>query len=148
MIKLAKFAMTLGSLAFIFTGTAIADPVKERQELMKTVGKNTKLSADMVKGKVKFDSLMAGEAMETIAAVPDKYVTLFPEGSGGGETEAGPKIWTDMAGFKAEADKLKNAALAGVKAADSGPDAFKAAFGELTKTCKSCHQDYRVKKNQ
>lgn len=149
MKNFAKLAIAMGSLSLGVAGAAAADdPIKARQELMKTVGKNTKFSAQMVKGKVAFESLLAEEAMETIAGVPDKYVNLFPAGSDKGETEASPKIWEDMDGFKATAAKLKEAALNGVKAANEGPEAFKAAFGELTKTCKSCHQDYRIKKKQ
>lgn len=149
MKMIARFFVVLGAFAVIATGAIAADdPIKARQELMKSVGDSTKLSAQMVKGKMPFDSLTAEDAMQTIADVPDKYVTLFPSGSDKGETEAAPRIWEDMAGFKAAAEKLKTAALNGVKAAGNGEAAFKAAFGELVKNCKGCHQDYRIKKEK
>lgn len=149
MNMIARYSVTLGTLAIVATGALAAeDPVKARQELMKTVGKSTKLSAQIVKGQIPFDSLTAEDAMQTIADVPDKYVTLFPAGSDKGETEASPKIWEDMAGFKAAAEKLKTAALNGVKAAGKGEAAFKTAFSELVKNCKGCHQDYRIKKKK
>lgn len=150
MKTIAKYSVVLGALAIVTT-TAVAadDPIKARQELMKSVVKATKLSGQMVKGEIPFDSSAASNAMQTIAGVPDKYVTLFPAGSEkGGETEASPKIWEDMAGFKAEAEKLKMSAKKGVEAAGKGAAEFKAAFGEMVKSCKSCHQDYRIKKQK
>ncbi len=150
MKRFAKFAIALGAVAVAATGAVAADdPIKVRQELMKTVGKSTKLSSQMAKGKVPYDGAQAEQAMQTIAGVPDKYVTLFPAGTEkGGETEASPKIWEDMAGFKASAEKLKVAATAGAQAAKQGKDAFAAAFGELVKTCKGCHEGYRIKKQK
>lgn len=142
-----KLAIVLGSFAVAAGGASAADdPVKARQNLMESVGKSTKAMARMVKGEVPFDAAQAKEAADTIAAVPAKYVTLFPEGSGEGDTEAAPKIWSDMDGFKAEAMKLEAAAKDASAAAGKDEDAFKAAFVEMTKSCKSCHQDYRIKK--
>lgn len=148
MNRFAKFAIALGSVAVAATGAVAADdPIKARQELMKTVGKNTKLSSQLAKGKIPYDAGQAEKAMQTIAGVPDKYVTLFPAGTEkGGETEASPKIWEDMAGFKAAAEKMKVAATAGAGA--KGQEAFAAAFGNLVKTCKGCHEGYRIKKKK
>ena len=152
MNRFAKFVVVLGAAAVGATAAAAADdPVKVRKELMKSVGKSTKLAAQMVKGKVAFDGGKAAEAMMTIAAVPDKYVTLFPEGTdmkNNPDSEASPKIWTDMAGFKKAADKLKADSTAAAEAAKKGEADFKAAFGALVKNCKSCHEGYRVKKQQ
>lgn len=142
-----KLAIAAGALAVAITGANAADdPIQARQELMKSVGKSTKAMAQMVKGEAPFDAGEAKKAADTIAAVPAKYVTLFPEGSGKGDTEAGPKIWTDMEGFKAEAMKLESRAKAASAAAAEGEDAFKAAFAEMTQSCKSCHEGFRVKK--
>lgn len=142
-----KFAFILGSFAIAASGAGAADdPIKARQELMKSVGKSTKALAQMVKGEAPFDAAQAKEAAGVIAAVPAKYVTLFPEGSGEGETEASPKIWKDMEGFKAEAGKLEAAATELGTAAGNGEEAFRAAFAEMTQRCKSCHEGFRIKK--
>lgn len=150
MNRFAKFAIALGSVAVVATGAVAADdPVKDRKALMKTVGKNTKLSSQLAKGKIPYEAGQAETAMKTIAGVPDKYVTLFPEDSDiHPDTEASPKIWEDMAGFKAAAGKMKAAANAGAQAAGQGKEAFAAAFGNLIKTCKGCHESYRIKKQQ
>jgi cytochrome c556 len=139
--------------AGVFTAAAAiaqADIVKERQELMKGVGKAAKLGGDTLKGNVAYDAAALATAMKNIAAVPDKYVTMFPEGTGNDkipDSEASPKIWADMEGFKAAAMKMKTAAGAAAGAAEKGEAAFKASFAELTKSCKNCHESYRIKKD-
>ena len=151
MTGITKLVVVVSALA-LGAGVAFAgDAVKERKELMKTVGKSTKLVAQMVKGQAPFDGAKAAEAMMAIAAVPDKYVTLFPEGTdtkSNPDTEASPKIWSDMDGFKKSAAKLKADSTAAAEAAKKGEADFKAAFGALVKNCKGCHQDYRIKKKK
>lgn len=129
--------------------SAIAGPAEERQELMKSVGDAVKVAVPMAKGEAAYDAAAASKAMRTIGSVPDKFVKLFPKGSEtGAKTEASPKIWEDMKGFLAKAEDLKTASAAAVDAAAKGQDAFKAAvFGSLLKSCKGCHDAYRIKKN-
>ena len=145
--------MTLMIFAFAVAGlnaTANADPVAERRALMKkTVLPNTKLSGAMVKGEIDFDAAIAEAAARAIAAVPKKFVTLFPEDSAGDPDSAAKDIiWTDMKGFLAAADKLSASATAAAAAAKSGPQAFKGAFIKMTQACKGCHEIYRLKKEQ
>lgn len=145
--------LTLMIFAFAVSGlttTASADPVAERKTLMKkTVLPNTKLMGGMVKGAVPFDAGKAEAAARAIAAVPKKFVKLFPEDSEGDpDSEAKDTIWSDMKGFLAAADKLTASANAAAEAAKSGPDAFKGAFIQMTKSCKGCHEIYRLKKEE
>jgi cytochrome c556 len=76
---------------------------------------------------------------------------LYPDSTKGGdptdEFNASPKVWEDMADFKARfakfADDTKEA-LATVKDLDS----LKVAMGNIGKTdCGGCHQVYRLKKS-
>ncbi len=110
--------------------------VKERRHLMKdVVGKNTKLAADTLKGKVKYDGAALAKAMTSISEVPDQFVTLFPKGSEKDavkDSEALPKIWEDFDGFKREAEKLKQASAKAAEAAALGADAFAPAFKKMT----------------
>ncbi len=48
--------------------------------------------------------------------------------------------------FSAKGDKLAADASAAATVASKGPDAFKAAFGEVVKNCKGCHEVYRIPK--
>ena len=134
----------------VMAGAAAAGPVEDRQELMKSVVKSLKLSIKMVKGELPYDAAAAAAAMQTIHDVPDKYTKLFPAGSDTHpKTEASPKIWQDMQGFLAKAEDMKTASAKANDAASQGQDAFKAAiFGELVKSCKGCHEAYRIKKKK
>ena len=113
----------------------------------------------MVKGVEPFDADKAAKAMNDISRVPDKYVTLFPKGTEhggvadsqsrqGDRGEAKPEIWEDFDGFKAIAMKLKDASAKAAGAAAQGKGTFTAAFTDMTKVCKECHETYREKLDQ
>ncbi len=157
MQKVMRVALVLAGLAAYATIASSADEtlnaaVKERRHLMKDiVGPAAKLSNQMSKGEVPFDAGKAAKAMNDINGVPDKYVTLFPKGTEKGavpDSEALPKIWEDFDGFKATAQKLKDASAKAAAATAQGPDAFFAAFKDMTGVCKDCHQTYRAKKKE
>ena len=101
----------------------------------------------MAKGEAPFDLAKARAIFVTFADAAAKMPNLFPENSRtGGETAAAPKIWEDMADFKAKFVKLgadANAAQNSVTDLDS----FKTTFGALAKNCGGCHEVYRIKKS-
>ena len=73
-------------------------------------------------------------------------IRSFPETSkAGGETTAGPKIWEDQAGFRKRFDDWA-ADIKTASAQTNDLDAFKVAFGNVTKACGGCHETYRIKK--
>jgi cytochrome c556 len=151
MRRVAMVAAALAGVAVFTTGAfSEEDPIKARKALMKDiVGPSAKLGGQMIKGDVPFDAAKASEAMTAIQGVPDKYVLLFPEGTGmeaDPETEASPRIWEDFDGFTTLAMKLKDEAGKAVAAAQQGEGAFRAAFTDLTKNCKNCHESFRVKR--
>jgi cytochrome c556 len=132
--------------------------VKERRDLMKkTVAPAAKLGGQMVKGVKPFDAAQAVKAMNEINGVPDKYVMLFPKGTEHGgiadsqlpdpddQSEAKPEIWDNFDDFKAIAMKLKDASAKAASAAEQGKGTFAAAFKDMTKVCKECHESYREK---
>ena len=144
------FRTVLAVAAIAIGVTAVAaqsDPIAARKALMKEQGAQTKTGAGMAKGEAPFDLAKAQAILANYIDTAAKMPELFPPNSKtGGETTAAPKIWEDMAGFKAGFAKLSTEA----KAAQSSVkdlDSFKAAFGGLTKNCGGCHETYRVKKS-
>ena len=136
----------------------LAAAVKERRDLMKkTVAPAAKLGGQMIKGVKPYDAAEAAKAMNEIIGVPNKYVTLFPKGTEHGgvadsqipdkddQSEAKPEIWEDFDNFKALATKLKDASAKAAGAAEQGKGTFTAAFNDMTKVCKECHEKYREK---
>ena len=125
--------------------------IKARHMLMENAGFATKAAGMMVKGETPYDAVKAELAMRMIQTTAHNMQNYFPDASKPGpksKSEAAPKIWTDMTGFLAEVAKFKTATSAAIKPAGQGEDAFKAAFISVTKTCKSCHETYRIKKEQ
>ncbi|MBN8996536.1 MAG: cytochrome c [Rhizobiales bacterium] len=144
------------TIAFVAAALAVSaagivhaadDPITARQALMKKNGAAVKTALGFIKGETPYDAAKAADAMKDIADDLTTFVTLFPEGSDkGGDTTASPAIWTDMAGFKALADKTVADATLAQNAAAGGLDSFKTAFATVGGDCQACHQKYRVKK--
>jgi cytochrome c556 len=144
------FRTVLAIAAIAIGVTAVAaqsDPIAARKALMKEQGAQTKTGGGMAKGEAPFDLAKAQAILANYIDTSAKMPDLFPANSKtGGETTAAPKIWEDMAGFKAGFAKMSTEA----KVAQSSVkdlDSFKAAFGGLTKNCGGCHETYRVKKS-
>jgi cytochrome c556 len=137
---------TVVLIAGISAVAAQQDPIKARQELMKSNSAQAKIGAAMAKGEAPFDLAKAKAIFTTLDANAGKLKTLWPAGSDKGDTKASPKIWTDMAGFNADLAKFESLA----KAAETSVTdlaSFKTQFSAVGKVCGDCHQTYRLKKS-
>ncbi len=132
-----------------------ANPVKERQKLMRAVGKAMKTTGKMLRGDLAYDAAAATAAMATMSDVAGRYAKLFPEGSDmensimdfDQESDAKPEIWTNRKDFEVKAVALLDASTKAGKAAGDKAG-LAAVFDEVGKTCKGCHQKYKAKKQQ
>ena len=142
----------VASVAAVALGVSVAvaqqDVIKERKDIMKGNGDQAKIGAAMAKGEAPFDLAAAQKIFATYADAASKMPALFPDTSKTGEdTAALPKIWEDMADFKARFAKFGDDAKA-AQASVKDLDTFKAAFGDIGKNdCGGCHQLYRAKKS-
>ncbi|MGX8008823.1 c-type cytochrome [Mesorhizobium sp. ORM8.1] len=143
-----KLVVAISMLAFAGTA-AYADPIKDRRDLMKERGNLAGQISKMVKGETPFDGAAALDALKAMQANAEKFDvdTLFPAGSDKGDTTASPKIWEDMAGFKAAGDKFLADTKAAAAAAPADAAALKTQLGVLGGDCGACHQTYRIKKS-
>lgn len=132
------------------TAAFAADPIETRKATMKAIGGAFGgVLVKMVKGEIPYDAAAAKAAGATLVEKSKgiDVAVLFPKGSEtGGETTASPKIWDDTAGFKAALSKLQDTAAAQAPNVDKGLDQLKVAVAELGKTCKNCHDTYRIQK--
>jgi cytochrome c556 len=142
-----KLVIAISMLA-LAASAAFADPILDRQALMKERGKIVGGISKVVKGEEPFDAAAVLTQLQALQANAEKIDVdaLFPAGSDTGDTTASPKIWEDMAGFKAANDKYVADVKAAVAAAPADVDALKAQFGAIGSDCGTCHQGYRVKK--
>jgi cytochrome c556 len=140
---LVSAALMLGVTAAV----AQADVIAQRKTIMKSVGAATRTGTQMARGEAPFDLARAKEILAVYEDAAKRMPPLFPENSkAGGETSAAPKIWEDMAGFRAAFAKMEAESKQAV-AATKDHESFKTAFGDVTKNCGGCHQTYRITKN-
>ena len=110
------FALPGGLLAH----TGATGIVKERMELMKSVGAAMKTLAKMFKGEEPYDADAVRKAATQIQGHGGETMTkLFPEGSLDKPTEALPTIWEDWERFELLAAQLVDYSGALAKAANN-----------------------------
>ena len=136
------------SLFALTVSTASADPIADRQALMKANGKAAGQLAAVAKGEQPFDAAAVLAALQTLSDDAQKLdmATLFPAGSDTGDTTASPKIWEDPAAFQAQIDKFRADTAAAVTSPPTDVEGVKAALGAIGADCASCHETFRVKK--
>lgn len=114
-------------------------PIRDRQLLMKDIGKHAKA----VGGALKAHNLAAvASGAQGIAADAPKIAALFPAGSTDPKSRAKPEIWSHWPKFEQNVKALRSNAQALAAAARPHGNvgaAAKALFG----TCKSCHDQFR-----
>ena len=140
------FLTLLTTIMLIFSTASYAQEdaigiVKERKDLFK------KSQQDI---KALYSSIRSGElenvktkaiALAKWGAVMPNY---FPEGSGGGVSEASAEIWKDFEAFKEAANSFELFALSVVDATDQNvEEAIISAAKSVSNSCKSCHRKFR-----
>lgn len=105
----------------------------------------------MLKGSVEYNEAAAQMVLRVLNQAALGMGEYFPKGSETGmETTASPKIWSDMDGFANAVAKFQNDTATGIVKPEEieffDKSAFGVAFGKATANCKSCHQEYRIKK--
>ena len=124
--------------------------VKERQELMKSIGGNMKTVVDFLKeskGTAAEAQAAAAKIGELAKAIPAAFETeaSLDEMDAVGKNRSKPEIWLNWDGFVEDAETLEDRAAALATAFDGGDaGAIQAAFGVMGKEgCGGCHQDFR-----
>lgn len=143
----------LTSLALGLAGYALAHSgatgiVKTRMDQMMEIGKAMKTIGQMIQGRTEFDGEAARIAANAVAANARAIPDLFPKGSNKAPSEAVAAIWENWEEFMAIAAQMENdaTALSDAAGAASNAQALRPLFGQLGKTCSSCHSKFRVKK--
>ncbi|HTU10596.1 MAG TPA: cytochrome c [Allosphingosinicella sp.] len=85
-----------------------------------------------------------GEQTRWLADWAEELPRLFAPGTDVAGTDARPEVWSDSAGFAAQAERFRTATrdLAAAAAANDRP-AFLAAWTATRATCGSCHEGYK-----
>jgi cytochrome c556 len=139
---LAAVAVTIGTTAVV----AQANVIASRKAWMKENGTVTAQGGKMARGEEPFDIAKARAIFKTYGDTARRLPRLFPASAKtGGDTAALPAIWDKPAEWRAAVAKFRaDVASEGRKIKDL--DTFKAAFGNVTKNCGSCHEPFRAKR--
>lgn len=146
-----KKIFIIGMAASILMGSQLAsateveDAIEYRQGVFKTIKWNFGPMAGMVKGKIDFDAAEFSRRADLVAVLAKMPGEGFIDGSDMGDTDAKPEIWQNKDKFDEGMNALaKNAATLADAAKSGDMNVIKPAFGELGKTCKGCHDNFRV----
>ena len=144
----SALAITLAVGAFAHGGaTGI---VKERMDGMMAMGKAMTNVGDMFKGKSSFDGQQIEKAAQNIKLHAAEIGRLFPDtdkSRKGTGTEALPSVWDNNQEFLALAKELEERSLELEELAKTGDKRkIRVGFAKVSKTCDSCHTDFRKPK--
>jgi cytochrome c556 len=141
-----KFFAIAASMLLLGATAASADPIEDRQALMKERGGAMQVLVPIAQGKNPYDAAAVMAALETLKASAESVDVgaLWPEGSTGAGNDTAPAAWERPDEFQAAHDKFKADAEAAVAANPQDLPAFQAVFGPLASNCGSCHQAFRL----
>jgi cytochrome c556 len=147
----ACLALSLGAGAGYATSVlAQAKPevlVKQRQAAMTLIGKYFGPVNGMAQGKVPFNADIAARNADFLEALSKMPWDGFDPNTKDTDQKnrALPAIYENPDKFKEAADRFQKAA-AKLSAVSKGDEAaFKAAAGEVNKSCAACHKEFRSK---
>jgi len=144
-------AVGCGVALAIVAGSAFAAPkpedeIRYRQSVFNVIGRNFGgVLGAIAKGERPYDQAEAVKAAKLVADLSTLPFASFGPGTDAGAShKSSPKIWEDPAKFQSLADKFQLEA-AKLPAAAADLATLKAQVAETGKTCKGCHDEYRLK---
>jgi len=121
--------------------------VKARQDIMKNYGDSMKVMGGMVKEPNTFDASVFQEQAAFLAEESKNPWSHFVDAEAVGNAKE--EVWSNNADFIARSEDFQQASAELNMAASTATKAsdIEAAFGAVGKSCKSCHDDYQVEKD-
>ncbi len=141
-----KTLLLVISLSLIGFGGAAADPIADRQAIMKRIGGIVGRDlAAVARGDTPYDATAVLASLQALDAEAKAFdvATLFPLGSDAGDTKVSSKIWQDIAGFEKAVDAFREDIATALTAAPKDVASFTPLFTEIGTNCRSCHTDWR-----
>ncbi len=149
MNRLATFVLAAAGLGVALPASAQfakpEDAVKYRKAAMTVMGAHFGRIGAMAQGKAPFDAATAASNAEVVLTMSKLPFVGFVDGTSSTD-KGGAKaaIWTDRAKFDEGAKKMQDEVVKLAAASKTGSlDQLKAAAGDVGKTCKGCHDDFR-----
>jgi cytochrome c556 len=139
---LFAFAAMLAS-PFASAQMKAEDQVKFRKAAFNVIAFNFGNLGAMANERKPFNAAEAAKNAQVIADVADMPWGLFGPGTESG-TKAKPEIWRELEKFRGMSNDMQTAAKNLQAGGTKDLASLKAAFGEMGKSCKACHDAYRA----
>ena len=138
---IAAFALSLSSPPAALAHKGAMGIVKERMDKFKASEKATKrIKQALSRG----DTAVVMAEAEFLVSWASEMDSYFPENSNQSPSEAKDEIWLQWDDFVGAIQVFENASKALIDAAAmEEPRAIRGVFSDMTKSCKSCHQQFR-----
>ena len=138
---ISALALSLSSPPAVLAHKGAMGIVKERMDKFKASEKATKrIQQALSRG----DTAMVMAEAEFLVSLASEMDSYFPENSNQSPSEAKDEIWLQWDDFVGAIQSFENASTALIDAAATeDPRAMDSAFSDMTKSCKSCHQQFR-----
>lgn len=144
-VRTAAFAAMLLPAAGLLAETSVQELMKTRHDGYHQLGDAFKTVNDESRAR-RPDVEKIRNAVSVVQDVSVKQFDWFPKGTGpeAGKTRALPEIWSKPSEFAAAQKLFADAAPRLQTAAQAGDvKAIREAFGEVGKTCRNCHENFR-----
>jgi len=104
----------------------------------------------MAKGEMDYNSELAATLASNLSSVANlnNVMMWLPKSDNvarAGDTRAKPEIWASDSDIGAKAAAMKDASAALASVAGEGLDALRSKIGDVGKSCKGCHDNFRAK---
>ena len=142
--------IVLGMVALTMVGAAVAadpkpeDEIRYRQSGFNVIARSFGILGAIAKGERPYDQALAVKSANIVEALSTLPFGSFGPGTDVGTHKTDPKVWKENAKFKEIAEKFQFEA-AKLPAAAKDIDTLKIQVGAVGKTCKACHDDFRIK---
>ena len=124
----------------------VDDAVQYRQAAFQVMSTHIKRIGAAVKSDMPFDKSAVEANIAIIEMLSKQLWTAFPAGSDTPHSKSKPEIWKEMDKFKASANDLQvDVSKLSVAAKSGDLNAVRSAFGSVTQSCKSCHDNFRTR---
>lgn len=144
--SIAGISMITAALALSACSKPHPD-VKARQDIMKNYGDAMKMMGGMVKEPDTFDLAVFQEQAAYLAKDSKNPWSHFEDQAAVGNAK--PEVWSNNADFLAESENFQKvtAELNQTAQASTTLEEIQPAFGAVGKSCKSCHENFQVEKD-
>jgi len=120
------------------------DAINYRQSIFTAFRWHFGAMGAMVRGKADYNAEQFAHHATQLAALTRMPQEGFIEGSDFGETDAKDELWENLADVNQRFDQLSQDADKLVAVSGGSLDEARAAFGDVGKSCKGCHDKYRA----